>query len=261
MKWLAQICTAARAKPEAEPTASSQSCGLTLRLCCSPLSQEAHFHTFTIDWSRETSYALVYEHIQSCVLMPNKLFHFEYLTASRRWFNHLRATFPVSFKRLHAQKTIDWDFQKHLFSSLLWDSHPAGLGAWYFSQSVPNAGTGVFIGKRGKNGPLYHKYGSNPVPGNDGAAVLLHTSHLLHLIATFSASLDSARIPKISILTRLLPLHFAVRGPFQHPLKCRDTYFLTFYFLLNSPVTYWLVGWIRQTALPSSLPKVLVCLI
>lgn len=57
--------------------------------------------------------------------MPNKLFHFEYLTASRRWFNHLRATFPVSFKRLHAQKTIDWDFQKHLFSSLLWDSHPA----------------------------------------------------------------------------------------------------------------------------------------
>lgn len=64
--------------------------------------------------------------------MPNKLFNFEYLTASRRWLNHLRARFPVSFIQLHAQKTNDWDFQKHLFSSLLWDSHFAGLGAWYF---------------------------------------------------------------------------------------------------------------------------------
>lgn len=162
--------------------------------------------------------------------MPNKLFHFEYLTASRRWLNHLRARFPVSFRHLHAQKTIHWDLQKHLFFSLLWDSHFSGLGAWYYLQSVPTAGTGVLIAKRGKNGPSYYKYGSPPVPGNDGAAVLLHT-HLLHLMATFSASLDSARIAKISILTRLLHLHFAVSGPFQHPWKYRDTYFLTFYFL------------------------------
>lgn len=60
--------------------------------------------------------------------MPNKLFHLEYLTACRRWLNHLRARFPRLFKHLNAQKAIDWDFQKYVRVSLLWDIHSAGLG-------------------------------------------------------------------------------------------------------------------------------------
>lgn len=132
MKWLAQICAAATAKPESEPAALSQTPVLTLRPCCSPPSQEAHFHVFTIGLNsclRETSRVLVNEHVQSLVLMPNKLFHFEYLPAWWRWRNPLKDGLPLSFRTLHAQKTIDWDFQKYLPVSPLWDFHSAGLSS------------------------------------------------------------------------------------------------------------------------------------
>lgn len=97
--------------------------------CAAPLPAKKHISVGLNSWSRETSHALVNEHVQSRVLMPNKLFHFEYLTACRRWLNHLRARFPKSFKHLNAQKAIEQDFQKYLPVSLLWDIHSAGLGS------------------------------------------------------------------------------------------------------------------------------------
>lgn len=126
-----------------------------LRPCCSPPSQEAHFHVFTIGLNsclRETSRVLVNEHVQSLVLMPNKLFHFEYLPAWWRWRNPLKDRLPLSFRTLHAQKTIDWDFQKYLPVSSLWDFHSAGLSSLVLSQSLPYSGTKVFAGKRHEKG-------------------------------------------------------------------------------------------------------------
>lgn len=108
---------------------------LSLRLmaepldCAAPLPAKKHISIGLNSGLHETSHALVNELIQSRVLMPNKLFHFEYLTACRRWLNHLRARFPKSFKHLNAQKTIDGDFQKHLPVSLLWDIHSSDLGS------------------------------------------------------------------------------------------------------------------------------------
>lgn len=97
--------------------------------CDAPLPAKKYISIGLNSWLCETSDALVNEHVQSTVLMPNKLLHFEYLTACRRWLNHLRASSLKYFNHLNAQKTIEWDFHKYVPVSLLWDIQPAGLGS------------------------------------------------------------------------------------------------------------------------------------
>lgn len=249
MKWLAQICAAATAKPEAEPAALSQTPVLTLRPCCSPPSQEAHFHVFTIGLNsclRETSRVLVNEHVQSLVLMPNKLFHFEYLPAWWRWRNPLKDRLPLSFRTLHAQKTIDWDFQKYLPVSPLWDFHSAGLSSLVLSQSLPYSGTKVFAGKRHEKGisilpSVLHILCQEMV----GPLCSCIPPHLLYLVAALNVSFDSARVVKIPILARLCHLQFAVWGLFWHALKCCSAHFLTILFPVEQSC-YTLTHWMDQ---------------
>lgn len=143
------------------------------------------------------------------MLLPNKLFHLEYLSACGRWINHPRARFPKLFKHLNAQKTIDWCFQKCLPVAIPWDIHPGGLGSLVLFITL----LGLLLGKasKAKKRPPYIN--------------MVHSQcqRLVGLLRTFPSPLpwvvltavfNSARIVKIHILSRLCCVQLNMCGLF-----------------------------------------------